>query len=322
MKRNHWKATLFAGCVVAAASTSIATPLRRADIAANPAWVAHLDFDRLRPTAIGQYILSEMNKPEAQAKLAAFQAIVSFDLRTQLHGATAYSSGPAPEDGILLVYADFDADRLVTLAKAAKDSQNNIYKNHVIYNWIDDKKKEKNGVKPRVYAAIAGARVVIGQREERVARALDVLDSASSSLAASASLPELGAPGTTSFLEAAASRFDLPAADPNAAMFRLSRQGRLQLAESQGTLNGLLSLEAKDDEVAGHIASIAQGLIALLKLQQDKPESVKLAQALALNQDGPRVDISLTLSASDFVEMVKAGAAREAQKKAEKATAN
>ncbi len=317
MRMNHCKATLVAGCIVAAAFTGSATPLRRADVAANPAWVAHMDFDRLRPTAIGQFILSEMNKPEAQAKLAAFQAIVSFDLRTQLHGVTLYSTGTNPEDGVLLVYADFDADRLVTLAKAANDAQNNTYKNHVIYNWIDEKKKARNGVKPRVYAAIVGTCVVFGQREERVAQALDVLDSATPSLAASASLPELGAAADNSFLEAAASRFDLPSSDPNAAMFRLSKQGWLQLAETQGQLNGLLALDAKDDEVASHIASVAQGLIALLKLQQDKPESVKLAEALTLKQEGPRVNVSLSMPATDAVEMVKAGAARKAQKKAE-----
>jgi hypothetical protein len=322
MKINRWKATLAAGCLVAAAFTTLAAPLRRADVAGNPAWLAHVDFDGLRPTAIGQFILSEMDKPEAQAKLAAFQAVVSLDLRTQLHGVTVYSTGTTPEDGVLLVYADFDADRLVTLAKAAKESQNNTYKDHVIYNWIDEKKKAKDGVKPRVYAAIAGARVVFGQREERVAQALDVLDSATPSLAASASLPELGAAADTSFLEAAASRFDLPSSDPNAAMFRLSKQGRLQLAEAQGQLNGMLSLEAKDDEVAGHIASIAQGLIALMKLQQEKPESVKLAQALTLKQEGPRVTINLSMPATEAVEMVKAGAARKAQKQTEKPAAN
>ena len=163
---------------------------------------------------------------------------------------------------------------------------------------------------------------MFGQREERVAQALDVLDGAAPSLAASAALAELGAAGDMSFLEGAASRFDLPSADPNAAMFRLSKQGRLQLAEAQGQVKGVLSLEAKDEEVASNIASIAQGLISLMKLQQDKPESVKLAQALTLKQDGPRVTIGLTMPASDVVELMKADAARKARQQAEKAATN
>jgi hypothetical protein len=322
MSMNHWKTTLAAGCVLAAAFATVAAPLHRADVPASPAWLAHVDFDGLRPTAIGQYILSEMNKPEAKAKLAAFQAIVSLDLRTQLHGATVYSAGTAPEDGVLLIYADFDADRLVTLAKAAHDSQNNNYKEHVIYNWIDDKKKARNGVKPRVYAAIDGARVVFGQREERVAQALDVLGGVTPNLASTAALPEMGAAGDTSFLEAAANRFELLSGDPNAALFRLSKQARLQLSEAEGQLSGVLSLEAKDEEVAGHMASVAQGLIALMKLHQEKPETVKLAQDLTLKQDGSRLTVSLSMPATEAVEIMKADAARKAQKKAEKAATN
>ena len=109
MNSNYCKCVLAAGCLVVASFAGIAAPLHRADVAANPVWLAHVDFDGLRPTPMGQYILAEMNKPEPEAKLAAFKAIVSVDPRTQLHGATVYSVGSTPEDGILLVYADFDA---------------------------------------------------------------------------------------------------------------------------------------------------------------------------------------------------------------------
>ncbi|HVM46635.1 MAG TPA: hypothetical protein VMU04_01340 [Candidatus Acidoferrum sp.] len=318
MKCTCSRAVLAASCLAAAAFTALAAPLQRAEVAGNPSWVAHVDFDGLRPTAIGQYILSEMDKPESQAKLAAFKAIVSVDLRTQLHGVTVYSTGTTPQDGVLLVYADFDADRLVTLAKAAHDSQNNTYKQHTIYNWIDDKKKAKNGVKPRVYAAIDGARVVFGQREERVAQALDVIDGTSPSLASTQSFPQLGATGDTSFLEGAATRFNLPSADPNAALLKLAQQGLLQLGASGDQLNGVLNLQAQDEEVAGHMASVAQGLIALMKLQQDKPETAKFAQGLTVSQDGQALTIKLSLPATDAVGMMKADAARKAHKKAAK----
>jgi hypothetical protein len=321
MKSNYRKSIVAAACLTAAGFTATAAPLHRADVAANPVWLAHVDFDGLRPTPIGQHILAEMNKPEADAKLAAFKAIVSVDPRTQLHGVTVYSVGSTPQDGVLLVYADFDAERLVTLAKAAKDAQNNTYKQHVIYNWIDEKQKAKHGVKPRIYAAIDGARVVFGKREERVAQALDVLDGLSPTLASSAAFPELGAPGDTSFLEAVASRFDFAAGDPNAAVFRLSKQGLLQLSAVQNQLNGLLSLEARDEEIAGHMAAIGQGLIALMKLQQEKPETVKLAEALTLKQDGSRVTLHLSMPMNEALEIMKADAARKAQKQAQKAEA-
>jgi hypothetical protein len=301
---------------LSALQCTFATPLQRADVPAEPAWVLHFDCDALRPSAVGQFLLAEMEKPEAQAKLAAFQAMFNFDLRNQLHGLTLYSLGTTPQDGVLLVYADFDAERLLTMVKAAKDYQGVAYKQHVIHQWIDEKKKAVNGVKPRTYAAICGGRIVIfGQRQERVAQALDVTDRSVPTLLGSSSFPQLGAAGTTSFIEAAARKLDLPSSDPNAAMFKMTRQIGLQVSESQAQVSTLLTLEANDSEVAGHMATIAQGLVSLMKLQTEKPEAVKLADALTVKQEGPRVVGRMVLPVGDLIEMIRAGAARKSAEK-------
>src|SRR3954462_12454889 len=140
MKLIRLKRSLSACCLLAGGFPALAGPLQRADLPAEPAWVVHVDVDGLRPTTIGQYILTEMEKPEAQAKLAVFQSLFSFDLRTQLHGLTLYGTGNSTEDGVLLVYADFDTDKLLTLAKAAKDYQSTTHNQHTIHNWVDNKR--------------------------------------------------------------------------------------------------------------------------------------------------------------------------------------
>ena len=314
---NFSKPAICACSLIAATLTVLSAPLQRADVPADPTWVMHVDCDRLRPTAIGQFLLAEMEKPEAQAKFAAFQSIFSFDPRKQLHGLTLYSTGKAPEDGVLLVYADFDPQRLVTLAKAAKDYQSTTYKQHPIHNWIDDKKKAKNGVKPRVYAAIQAGRIVVfAQQEARVAQALDVLDRAAPNLAGGMLFPQLGATGSASFIQAAARKLDIPDSTPNAAVLKLAKMARLEVGEAQGQLKATLNLEAGDEEVAKQMASVGQGLLALMKLQRDKPGSVKLAEALSLKQDGAGVVVALAVPAADAIEVMKADATRKAQKKA------
>jgi hypothetical protein len=318
MKTSLLKIVLCAACALTATLTSNAGPLRRADIGADALWVAHLDVDGMRPTAVGQFIQSEMEKPEAQAKLAAFQALFSFDLRTQIHAVSLYGISKAPEDGLLILYADFNPERLVTLARAAKDARNSSHGQHTIYSWLDEK-KHKHGTAQRVYAAIAGSRVIFGQSENRVAQALDIVDGASASLATSAAFSPLGTPGDSSFLEAAARKLNLPGSDPHAAILKLSQSVHLQVAEAQKQLTATLTLQANDEEVAGHINSIAQGLVALMKLQKDKPESIRFAEALSLRQDGSQVVASLVLPDNDALAMIKADAARKAQRKAEKA---
>ena len=318
MKSFCFKLALGTCAVCAFGLIATATPLKRAEVVANPSWLLHLDCDALRPTTVGQYILSEMDKPENKGKLAVFQSMFSFDLRTQLHGVTLYGTSAAPEDGVLMVYADFDPAHLVTLAQAAKDYQSSPHGKNVIHNWIDDKKKAKDGVQPRVYAAIQGNRVIFGQREESVARALDVLASSTPNLASGKVFPELGLPGNGHVVEAAAQKMKLPDSDPNAAILKLSQSVQLVLGESDKKFNGAVTLVADSDEVAGHVLSIAQGLLALAKLQTDKPETVSLANAVTITQDGGRVMGKLVLPAGDIVQIMKADAARKAAK-AEKA---
>ena len=317
MNVNLWKTVLCAGGLAVAGLPAFPGPLQRADVPAEPAWVLHVDCDDLRPTAMGQYLLAEMEKPEAQAKFAAFQTIFNFDPRKQLHGLTLYNAGKAPDDDLLLVYADFDPDRLITMAKAAEDYQSTTNNQRVIHNWIEEKKKARHGVKPRVYAAIQGAHIVVFARQEaRVARALEVLDGAAPSLAGSGLFPQLGADGS-GCIQAAARKLNLPDSDPNAALSRLAKMAQLQIGEAQGQLKATLSLEANDEEVARLMASVGQGLLALMKLQKDNPGSVKLAEALALKQEGARVVVSLAVPTADAIELIKADAARKAQKKAE-----
>ena len=305
MKLNFTKIAL---CLSAGVYSAGALGLQRVDVMADPAWLLHLDCDALRPTTIGQYVLAEMDKSEAKAKLAAFQSIFNFDLRTQLHGLTLYGGTQRPEDGVLIVYADFEPERLVTLAKAAKDYKSSEHNKHVIHNWIDDQKKGRH--KTRVYAAIEGKRVLFGQREESVAAALDVLDGTSSNLSSTKAFSELGLSGSGRFIEGAARKMPLPEGDPNAAVLKLSKSAQLVMGEKDQQFQGALTLVADNDDVAGHILSIAQGMVALGKLQTNK-----LATALSLAQDGASVVGNLSLPASDVVDMLKADAARKAARK-------
>lgn len=321
MKTNLLKVTIFACCLAANSFNVPATQLQRADVAANSVWVLHVNCDTLRPTAIGKYIMAELEKPEAQAKLAVFQDMFSFDLRTQLHGLTLYSAGSTPQDGVLLVYADFDANKLVILAKAANDSKNTTHNGHTIYNWVDDNKKAHHGEKQRVYASIQGNRIIFGQRESAVSQALDVLDGSIPNLSTGSAFPQLGGANDATFLSGAARKLDLSQSDPNAAIFRLSKAIRLQIGEVQQNLTGTLTLEANDEEVAGSMTAIAQGMIGLLKLQKDKPEVAKFLQAINLKQDGSSVVLALNMPTDDAVGALKASAERKAAKKAEKAEA-
>jgi hypothetical protein len=317
MKPTFWKSIIIVAGVCVGAFAAYAAPLKRADVAADPVWLLHLDFDGFRPTTIGQYILAEMDKPEAKARLAVFQSMFSVDLRTQLHGATLYGTTAKPEDGVLIIYADFDADRLITFAKAMQDHQTIEHNKHVIHNWLNDGKKNKEGEPSRVYATIQGRRVIFGQRESAVTKALDVLDGTTSSLTIGNAFSGVGLPGNPNFIEGAARKMDLRDSDPKASILKFSKNVELALGEKDKQFQGRLTLEADNEEVAGHLLSIAQGVLALMKFDNSKPETVKFANSLNISQDGAHVVGSITLPASQVVEMMKEGAEQKAKEKKE-----
>ena len=305
-------------CYLAAGVFGIlAAPLKRADVAAEPIWVLHISCDALRPTAIGKYLLSEMQKPDVEPKFAAFQTFFSFDPRKQLHGLTFYSTGNAPDDGVMLVYADFDPNRLVMLAKSARNSQITNYGAHVLYSWLDERTAVGHG-KIRFYAAIEGDRIVFGQQPSRVEAALDVFDRTKPSLSVSKTFPKLGAKDDSNLIEAAAHRVELPDSSPTAALFRLSKAMDFAVAETNHQVTATLNFQATSEDMAHQAVYFVKGAIAFAKINKQHPEFSKLAEGLTINQDGANVVAILAMPEVEVIDLLKSAAEKEDQKKAEK----
>jgi hypothetical protein len=246
-------------------------------------------------------------------------------LRTQLHGLTVYTTEAHPKDGALIVYADFDPNRLITLAKAAAGAHGETNGSRVIYSWLDDKKKTSEGDSPRIYGAISGNRVVFGQDASHLAEALDVIDGTAPSLSGKKGLPKAEA-GESILVEGVLLKFDFGDGDDKAAIFKKAKSVHLKLSEAANNMTAKVRLEAADENTATQIAAIAQGLLAVVKLQMPNDQSTKLANAIVIKQDGAMVGLSISEPSSelssDVVDMVKKGQKKEEQKKEEKQAQN
>jgi hypothetical protein len=304
------------GGVGVLATAATAGPIARADVSAEPAWVLHIDFDKLRSTTIGKHILEETRKPDVDQKLAGFTAFTGVDPRQDLFGATLYSPGGAPDDPVVLVYAKFDPDKLVNVAKAAKDYKSSEYEKHVIHSWIDEKKADQ-GEKARMYGAFHGKRVVFGQKEASVRGALDVLDGRADTLVKSKRYSQLGTPGDA-FIQAAASKMPVSEGDPNAAVLKQTKSVWFEAMETGKQATASLKLEGNDAEVAKSMVSIGEGLVSLLKLQQDKPIALKVSEGLSIRQEGSIVIVNLKMATNDVINLIKTATGSKEEKKEEK----
>jgi hypothetical protein len=324
MKRNpHVRLFGIVFLSTAILSPVLGGPLKATDIGADPAWVAHIDCDALHTNsphsgALTRFIQSQLEKQQVQDKLDALQAIAGLDLRTQLHGITCYAPGEAPRNGVLLGYADFDPERLTTLAKANDGYKSSEHGKHTIHSWFDKKKTAEDGEHPRVYAALSGKRIVVfGPKEDSLASALDVIDGSAPNLSSSKSYAQFLNGAGNPFFKAAARKLPLPAKNPLEAVFGLSTQIRYQVAETEENLTTTIGVDAKSHDIATNIVAIAQGAAALMRLQTERPEIAELAKGFNVKEDGTAITITMSVPGDKAIECFKTMVA--AGKKAAKA---
>ena len=297
---------LLVGCLASSPRPLSALPLQRADVPTDPAWVLHVDCDKLRPNAMGQYLLEEMEKPETRARLGAFWAALQLDPRKHLRGLTLYGCADAPADGTLLVYGDFQAGQFERAARAAKDHLTTPYQKHRILQWLDTSGNRNPSVEQRVYGAMHRQRVIILSRQEtNVAHALDVLDCTARSFRESGQWAQLGNQSGSVFLQAAATKVELLPLHPATIILRLTRAARLEMSEASDQFAATLSLEASGNAAATQILSAGQALLKLAKLQPNEASTLRLISAINLKQQGSEVEATLAAPASEIIALLK-----------------
>ena len=253
-----------------------------------------------------------------QDKLAAVGAIFDFDLRTQLHGLTVYTTEGHAKDGVLIVYADFDPTRLITMAKVGDGFRTDTNGSHVIYSWLDKKnKKEKDGERTRVCGSIMGHRVIFGHDESRLEDALNVIEGKSPSFSGKTGLLEAES-GESILVQGLLLKFDFDDSDLNAAIFKMSKAVRVKLSELDKNMTATVRFEASDTDTASQISAIATGLKAVLMLQKGNAEALKLANSVVIKQDGPAVKLTLSKSSAELVDMIKEQQKKDEQKEEQK----
>ncbi len=102
--------TIALGIVLVHAAVAAAVPLDAKSVSAQAQWVAHLDADAMRNSAVAQKVYEaavEQDRSIPQ-KMADAVAQFKFDPRKDLHGITVYGPKVGSREAVLLVYADVD----------------------------------------------------------------------------------------------------------------------------------------------------------------------------------------------------------------------
>jgi hypothetical protein len=295
---------LTTAAVLAGAAVAFPSQFNPKDVAADPAMLVYFDCDVIRTSAIGQSMLSE---PAMQDKLASFGALYDIDLRKQLHGITFYTTVAHSADGVMVIAADFDTDRLLAKAQAFNDFLSATNGSHVIYSWLDEKWKRRGSARERgparVYGAISGHHLVYGQTESRLTAAMDVMDGTARGFDGKKELLR-AKPGEVILFEAALLKVDFRNSQGWAALFQMAKSVYLKVSEANKSTTAVVRFETVDDDRATQVNSTVQGLLWMLKTQQG---ATKLADSAAIKKDGLAVEVTFSMPSTDVIDMIKSG---------------
>lgn len=297
------KKFLFLAClsVLTVTSSVFAGALQEENVLADAQWLLHIDFDAFRSSRFGQLVRSDL-QPQYQEKIDALAQLLGSDLTRDLYDITIYGTGPGEENATILFRGSYDKDKLLALLVLNGAYSKSEYEGATLHHWMDEKRnKEQYG------AFAANDLIVIGQTEEAVIDALDLIAGQRQSLAAqteSALYKLCQAPDNPIFMAAATELSQLAQDDEQAAILKNSNLIAVLAAEKDGNLTARLHLEAKDEQAAIQVEQIARGLLAFAAMQNTQKNG-PLIQSVVLTRDKNALDCTFSYPSVDLFEMIK-----------------
>lgn len=284
---------------VTAASQS--APLDLDQVAAEAAWVVHLDGDAARASSALQRAYQKLVETNqvVEKQLDLLRFMIGMDPRKDLHGITVYGKKLGKNDGVLILHADVDRKLLLDKVKMLPDHEATRYRDREIHSWTDAKGKKNE--RPVAGVFHRPTVVVFAPTVADLKAALDVLDGLAPSLAKNAPPSPLAVavpPGA--ILLARATRLaeaELPFKSPPLTQ---SRSISLAMGEDGGELFVEAELEVKAQETAEQVRSILEGVRAAAELQRgDDPGAVRLIKRFKVSAANKAVKVEFRASAAE-----------------------
>lgn len=287
------RAAAFTACVTLACAAA-GEGLSFAALPANTKWVLHLDAKTLLASPLGQEILASLPGTPGEAKLMAFEALTSIDVRHDLLAVTVCGAGDASRGGVAYLRGHWNLPKLSTIAAGADQYAEKMHNRHTIMSWNEQKTDQPK----RQYACLVSTNLVLfSDHEANLDVALDVLDGQSARLSDSPRLKLFDQPAGHPFLWLAAVDVkDLVANNPQAAVLQQANSiSVLATADAQG-VQVAGTLKADNAEAAQQVQQVLQGFQSLALLQGGKnPDFATIAQTTAITVEGQAVHVAMTV---------------------------
>jgi hypothetical protein len=293
--------------VLLLAAPAFGGQLVKNQVGAGANWVAHLNFDQLVKSQLGQLIRSELAKEGLEEQLQGFQMIFSFNPIDDIRDVTIYGNGSDREKAVALFEGKFDKEKLVAVVQMNPQYKEIKDGDLVVHSWVDENKKDPNGPDQRMYGCTyKDNMVVLGAGLEAVKKAVDVLRGSAPS-AGDRVFKQSALNAEGAFLQIAANAVnDLADHRNEAAIFEKTDELGAAVGENNGIFYVNLSLRAESEEIAQNVKKLLEGIIAFLTLAGgEQPALTELANKLKLSAVDRTVAISFESSSESVFALLK-----------------
>lgn len=302
--------------VLTAAATAAAAELKPSHVSADAKWLMHLDVDQVRQSTLGERLGEEVaSKERAQKRLDWVHERYGIDLRQDLHGLTAWGSTYAPHEGVLILHADYDREKVLAVVKDEPGYKTTQHGDDTIHTWRavprrerraarkrdedrgkdrkHGKQKQRKAADRRDHLNVSMAfhdksTIVLAGGPQTVQHALAVLDGKRASLKKVVKTPlTRDVPEGTIFRGAAVDLDGLKARGPRFAVLAQFDEIVVSFGEQEGSLFLNKHLVADSPETARLAGDVARGFEAMLALRaKAHPKLEEIAKGFKFNQDG------------------------------------
>ncbi len=257
---------------LACALWAAAVPAQAVDLAQLPGeerWLVQVDVATVMKGRLGQWLLQHQDGM-VKARLSLLTAVTGLDLTKDLDSLTLCGADAGEDSALIYAHGRFDGKRLTTLVQAAEGYTSIPYQGHAIAQWNDTK---RGAGKLNAACLVGDGLLVFSPRPELVQLALDVLDGRSQDTAAKSGQFDAAAfpAGAPLVLAATVDMQNWAKLAPQAAMLRNVRGVVAGIAELGDDFVVSAHLGGRDAAAAAQLRDLAQGLIALAKLNQGAP---------------------------------------------------
>jgi len=261
-----------------------AGPVQFQHVPADAAWLAHVDADAARASAVMEKTYEACVADAGLAKVfEVMEEKCGVDPRTDLHGLTLYGTKIARGHGVMIVRADMDQEKLVERAKKTADYRTIEYGEHEIHTWT-----KKKGPRERTAAGAfhQSNTLLLASGVGTLKTAIDALDGKGKSLKTGKKPLAAKVPKGTIFLLRAIGIGDSPMAAKRPFCSQLIDFSYAE-GEHGDRWSGHIEVTAESEEVAEHAKEALAGFRAVLWMASDPaPKLQKLLDEVDITQDG------------------------------------